>query len=136
MSTDRIPDLHAGESEKLLFKEETHQILGCAFEVLNHLGPGLHEKAYENALVVEFKLRGIPFDQQRRFDVLFKEQQVAVYVPDLLVFGTIIVDTKTIPKIGQVEEAKMLNYLSHTKLRLGLILNFYHPRLEWSRKVR
>ena len=136
MNTDAMPDLHAGQSERLLFKEETHQILGCAFEVLNHLGPGLHEKAYENALVVEFKLRGIPCDQQRRFNILFKDHQVAVYVPDLLVFGTIIVDAKTIPKIGQVEEAKMLNYLSHTKLRLGLILNFYHPRLEWSRKVR
>jgi GxxExxY protein len=135
MHTDRIPDLQAGESEKLLFKEETHQILGCAFEVLNHLGSGLHEKAYENALVVEFQLRSIPCDQQRRFNILFKDHQVAVYVPDLLVFNSILVDTKTIPKIGQVEEAKMLNYLRHTKLRLGLILNFHHQRLEWVRKV-
>ncbi len=136
MHTDAIPDLHAGKSESLLYKEETHQILGCAFEVVNHLGPGPHEKAYENALVVEFKLRGIPCDQQRRFNILFKDHQVAAYVPDILVFDSIIVDTKTIPKIDQIEEAKMLNYLSHTKLRLGLILNFYHPRLEWVRKVR
>jgi GxxExxY protein len=136
MGTDKTVDLHAGGSDRLLFKEETRQILGCAFEVLNHLGPGLHEKAYENALVIEFKLRGIPCDQQRRFNILFKDNPVAVYVPDLLVFESIIVDTKTIAKIGQPEEARMLNYLSHTKLRLGLILNFYHSRLEWVRKVR
>ena len=46
---------------KLLFKNEVFQIVGCAIEVLNTLGHGLIEKAYENALVVEFGLRRIPF---------------------------------------------------------------------------
>ena len=32
--------------------DECHQVVGCAFEVLNELGHGLHEKPYENALVV------------------------------------------------------------------------------------
>jgi hypothetical protein len=84
MITDGIPDLRGGEAERLLFKEETHQILGCAFEVLNHLGPGLHEKAYENALVVEFKLRGIVYEQQRRFPVLYKTVPVVPPLPSPL----------------------------------------------------
>jgi hypothetical protein len=49
--------------EKLLFKEEVFQIIGCAIEVLNTLGHGIVEKPYENALVVEFELRQIPFKQ-------------------------------------------------------------------------
>ena len=50
--------------KKLLLKEEVFQIVGCAIEVLNTLGHGLVEKPYENALVVEFGLRKIPFRQQ------------------------------------------------------------------------
>ena len=41
-------------------------------EVLNVLGHGLLEKPYENALVVELGLRQIAFQQQARFDVMYK----------------------------------------------------------------
>ena len=49
--------------EKLLFKNEVFQVVGCAIEVLNTLGHGLIEKPYENALVVEFGLRRVSFRQ-------------------------------------------------------------------------
>src|SRR5262245_28874181 len=58
-------------SEKLLLKDEVFQIVGCAIEVLNTLGHGLVEKPYENALVVEFLLRKIPFRLQPSFDVVY-----------------------------------------------------------------
>jgi hypothetical protein len=45
---------------KVLFKDEVFQVVGCAIEV-NTLGHGLVEKPYENALVLEFGLRRIPF---------------------------------------------------------------------------
>jgi GxxExxY protein len=61
----------------LLLKEEVFRVVGVAMEVLNVLGPGLHEKPYENALVVELKLRGIPCEQQRRFPVIYKTVQVS-----------------------------------------------------------
>ena len=70
----------------LLLKAEVFQIVGCAIEVLNMLGHGLVEKPYENALVVEFGLRKIPFQQQPSFDVLYKGQRVGVFVPDLIAF--------------------------------------------------
>jgi GxxExxY protein len=56
--------------EKLLFKDEVFQIVGSAIEVLNAPGHGIVEKPYENALVVEFRLRKIPFRQQPVFDAL------------------------------------------------------------------
>ena len=56
--------------DKLLCKDQAFEIVGCAIEVLNMLGHGLIEKPYENALVVEFGLRNIPFRQQPPFDVL------------------------------------------------------------------
>jgi len=131
-----MPDLANAESTRFLLKEETHRIIGCAFEVLNEIGHGLYEKIYENALVVEFGLQSIPHEQQHRFDVLYKKHPVGFYIPDLIVSGQVIVDAKTIEKITDEDIGKMLNYLKITGLRVGLILNFKHPKLEFERVVR
>ena len=105
-------------------------------EVLNEMGHGLHEKPYENALVVEFGLRKIPFTQQKRFDVLYKKVRVGEYMPDLIAFDSVVVDTKVIAQITDMERGKMLNYLKITGLQVGVILNFSKPTLEWERIVR
>jgi len=118
-----------------LYKEESHRIIGCAFEVLNVLGHGLLEKPYENALVVEFQQQGISYTQQPRFPVIYKLANVGEYIPDLIVFDKIIVDTKVIDKIGGNEKAQLINYLKITKLRVGLILNFKRTNLEWERII-
>src|SRR2546423_12311507 len=76
MNTDREPDLAARPSDKFLLKRETHDIIGCAFEVLNELGHGLNEKCYENSLMVEFGLQGISCSQQRQYQVLYKQKSV------------------------------------------------------------
>ena len=120
---------------QLILGEEVRKIVGCAFEVLNTLGCGLLEKPYENALCVEFKLQGIPFAQQPRYNVFYKGIKVGDYIPDLIVFQSIVVDTKTIDRITDLERGQILNYLKITGCRVGLILNFKHPRLEWERLV-
>jgi GxxExxY protein len=123
------------QGTKLLLKDEVFQLVGCAMEVLNGIGHGLHEKIYENALVVEFKLRGIAFEQQRRFEVLYKDVLVGEFIPDLITHGAIVADTKVIDRITDHERGKMINYLRVTKLRVGVLLNFKHAHLEWERIV-
>jgi GxxExxY protein len=61
--------------------------------------------------------------------------QVSEYVPDLLVAAAVIVDAKVIDRITDFERGQMLNYLRITKLRVGLIINFHKPKLEWERIV-
>jgi GxxExxY protein len=104
-------------------------------EVLNTLGHGLLEKPYENALVVEFKLRKVAFQQQPRFEVKYKSVSVGEYVPDLIVADRVVVDAKVIETITDNELGQMLNYLKITGLRVGLILNFRRAKLEWKRVV-
>lgn len=116
-------------------QQTTHEIIGCAFEVINELGHGLNEKSYENALVVEFQIRAIAYQQQRRFPVVYKGRQVGEFIPDLIAADSVIVDAKCIEKITDHERGKMLNYLRVTKLTVGLILNFKHARLEIERVV-
>jgi GxxExxY protein len=121
--------------DKLLFKEDVFRIVGCAIEVLNTLGHGLVEKLYENALVVEFGLQGIPFQQQPSFDIIYKGQKVGLFVPDLIAFNAVVVDAKVIDRIADNERGLMLNYLRTTKMRAGVILNFKRSKLEWERIV-
>ena len=135
MDTDERPDLRRGGESKLLLKAETEKIIGFAFEVLNEVGHGLNEKIYENSLTVLFKLNNIVFDQQRRFPVHFRGVEVGEFVPDLIAFGSVIVDKKVIDRITDHERGQMLNYLRITKLRVGLILNFKNARLEFERVV-
>ncbi len=135
MDTDERLDLHRGGESKLLLKAETEKIIGFAFEVLNEVGHGLNEKIYENSLTVLFKPNNIVFDQQRRFPVFFRGVEVGEFIPDLIAFGLVIVDTKVIDRITDHERGQMLNYLRITKLRVGLILNFKNARLEFERVV-
>jgi GxxExxY protein len=123
------------EEEKKLFHSEVGMILDAAVEVHRVLGHGLLEKPYENALVHEFALRGIPFVQQPRYQVDYKGRMVGEFIPDLVAFNSIVVDAKTIDHIGDVEIAQMLNYLRITRLRVGFIINFKHRRIETRRIV-
>ena len=126
--------MKANERE-LILKEEVYAVVGCAIEVLNVRGHGLHEKVYENCLCVEFRLRGIEYRQQEKHRVLYKGEIVGEYIPDLVVKRALIVDAKTIERITDHERGQMLNYLRVTGLQVGVILNFKHARLEWERIV-
>jgi GxxExxY protein len=116
-------------------KDQTYAAIGAAIEVLNQLGHGIHEKPYENALVVELGLRKISCEQQTRFDVIYKEVKVGEYIPDLIVAGKIIVDTKVIDRISHHERGQLINYLRITRLPVGLIFNFRYAKLQWERLV-
>ena len=115
--------------------ELTYVVIGCAMEVLNELGHGLNEKPYENAMRVELARRQIGVDQQKRYEVVYKGVVVGDYIPDLIAGGAVVVDTKVIDCITDIERGQVLNYLRITKLKVGLILNFKRPKLEWERLV-
>lgn len=119
-----------------ILKKESEEVIGAAFEVLNSMGYGLHEKPYENALVVEFRERGIAWSQQQKFPILYKGHHVGEYIPDLIAFEKIIVDTKVIDRITNHEIGQMMNYLKISGLRVGYILNFKHAKLQFKRIIR
>jgi len=65
--------------------------------------------------------------------VLYEGQRIGIFVPDLIAFNSLVVDTKVIDKISDHERGLMLNYLRITGLRVGVTLNFKHSKLEWQR---
>jgi len=115
------------------YGNETRELFGCAMDLLNGLGYGLLEKPCENALAVEFKLRGISCLQQACYDVLSKEVVVGEYIPDLIAFEKVVVDTLGVDRITDHEIEQRLNYLKITGLKVGLIINFRRAALKWKR---
>ena len=100
------------------------------------LGPGLSERCYENALVIELAKSGHAVDQQRVYPVHYDGHSVGRLVPDLVVDERIIVDTKVVDGFDDARIAQMLTDLSVSDLPLTLLVNFAKPRLKWRRVVR
>ena len=123
-------------SVNLLHANLTESIIGAAMEVLNILRPGLDEKLYENALVIELQKRGHSVEQQKAYCVYYKDVYVGGLVPDLIVDEAVLVDTKVVEKFADVHLAQMLGYLNITNLSVALLINFKTHKLDWKRVVR
>lgn len=109
--------------------EITEKIIGAAFTVLNALRPGLDEKLYERALVIELAKQGIRTEAQSEFPVFYDGRHIGTLVPDLIVEGRVIADAKVVSDFHQSHLAQMLGYLNITGLRTALLLNFRNARL-------
>ena len=123
-------------SDKLIHPEISAVVIGSAMKVLNALKPGLAEKAYENALVIELRKRGHKVDQQKKFEVRYEGELVDILVPDMVVDDLVIVDPKAVEVFTTTPLAQMQGYLTITQLRLALLLNFKFADLRWKRVIR
>lgn len=122
--------------QPLVHEKLSKQIIGAAMEVLNSLKPGLDEKLYENALVIELREGGLQIEQQRSFPVDYKGTNIGTLIPDLIVDGKVIVDAKVVTAFNDSHIAQMTGYLAITGLRLAILLNFKSAHLEWKRVVK
>jgi len=123
-------------SPSMKHEELTGQIIGAAMTVLNELKPGLDEKLYENALVIELAAGGHTVEQQREYPVHYRGHFIGKLVPDLIVDGKVIADPKVVTAFNETHTAQMLGYLNITGLEVALLLNFRQAKLEWKRVVR
>jgi GxxExxY protein len=123
-------------AHELIHGELSESIIGAAMAVLNVLKPGLDEKIYERALVIELRKRGHHVDQQRQFPVYYDGQHIGTLSPDLIVDNLVIADPKVVTSFNDTHTAQMVGYLAITDLKLALLLNFKKVRLEWKRVVR
>jgi GxxExxY protein len=111
--------------------ELSKEIIGAAIEVHRHLGPGLLESTYEEALCYELELRGIPYERQKYQKLNYKEKTLKTdYRIDLLVDQKVIVEIKAREKIAPIDKSQTLTYLRLSGTKLGLIINFHEPLLK------
>ena len=123
--------------DKLLYKEESYNIIGACFEVYKEKGCGLLEAVYQECLEIELGLCDIPFSSQSALTLHYKGRKLKqTYVPDFECYEKIIVEIKAVKELCDEHRAQVFNYLRATGFQLGLTVNFGHyPKLEYERIV-
>jgi len=122
-------------ADRELLNRLSERVIGCAFKVMNTLGVGFLEKVYENALAHELHLAGLSVTQQKGYDVVYKDMPVGHYIADMIVEDRLVVELKVAKALNDFHLAQCANYLHASNLKLGLVLNFAHARLEFRRVV-
>ncbi len=123
--------------EQLIYKEEAYKIIGKCMEVHNNLGAGFLEIVYKDALQLEFKRAGIPFQREVEYKVNYK----GIILPhhfyaDFVVFDKIILEIKALSKgFSDAHTAQAINYLKVSGNKLALLVNFGELRLNSKRFV-
>ena len=122
--------------KELLCKDEAYQIIGAAMAVHNELGSGMREIVYGDALEIEFKLRGIPFQREQTFNVVYKGVELQhKFKCDFVCFKNIIVELKAEKGLTDIDRSQIINYLKITKYPLGILINFDESSLMYERYI-
>ncbi len=121
-------DDHGAKPSQYILQEETYAIVGAALDVYHRLGIGFAELIYQEALEIEFGLRGISFEREKLLEVTYKGHKLnRKYKADFLCFGQIIVELKAQTALTTIDWSQVISYLKASNLRIGLLFNFGHP---------
>jgi GxxExxY protein len=127
---------HGVYMEEFLYKDLTYKIIGCAMEVHKELGSGFLEKVYENALIIVLEENGLRAVSQTPLEVKYHGKIVGEYFVDIVVDDKVILELKAVSVIKNEHKAQIINYLTATGMKIGLILNFGAKSLEYERFIK
>ena len=113
----------------------TYKIRAAIFEVQKELGGGFLEKVYENSLVQELRSMNLKVESQVPINVKYKDKIVGEYFADIIVEDLVIIELKAVAKLIPTFEAQLINYLRSTGIKVGILVNFKHPKADIKRFV-
>ncbi|MDT0688480.1 GxxExxY protein [Salegentibacter sp. F188] len=120
----------------ILYKEESYSIIGCLFDVYNHLGSGFSEIVYKDALQIELKAKGISFEREKQYSVIYKGHVLNhKFYADFVIENKIILEIKSIEAINDKHVGQCINYLKVSGCRLAILANFQKDLLDHKRIV-
>lgn len=125
------------QPDRVVFRDESYQIMGACFEVYKEKGNGFLEAVYQECLALELEEQRIPFHEKPRLQLEYKGRPLKQeYEPDFLCFDEIILEIKAVKELADEHRAQVINYLKATGKQLGLLVNFGHyPKVEYERFV-
>ena len=110
---------------KIIYQEESFQIMGIVFDVHNNLGSGFSEIVYKDALEYEFSKLNIPYQREKEYQVEYKDTVLKhKFYADFVVFDKIILEIKSCDSINENHFGQCINYLKVSKNRLAILINF------------
>ncbi|MEO2050600.1 MAG: GxxExxY protein [Allomuricauda sp.] len=121
---------------QIIYKNESYFVIGLCMDIHNELGKGFSEAVYSDALEMELKSNGVPFQREVRFDIIYKGEKLKhYYYADYLVDDKFILELKAVEKISNSHIKQTLNYLAASKMQLGLIINYGEDSLSYKRVI-
>ena len=121
---------------ELACEDKTFAIIGCCMEVHKTLGAGFLEAVYQEALALELEAAGVLFEREKAIDISYKGKILQKkYFADFLCFDEVVVEIKALSGLAPEHQAQVLNYLKATGKKIGLLVNFGNPSLQWKRLV-
>ena len=110
---------------ELIYPKESYMIIGAAMRVYNTLGPGFLESVYQEALEIEFRKRGIPYERERELKINYGNVVLKqTYKADFICYDKIIIELKAVQELNDAHRSQVHNYLHATRFKLGLLINF------------
>ncbi len=121
---------------QIIYKNESYFVIGLCMDIHNELGKGFSEAVYADALEIELKSNGVPFQKEVKFDIIYKGEKLKHhYYADHVVDDKIILELKAVANINNSHVKQTLNYLAASKMKLGLIVNFGEDSLVYKRVI-
>jgi GxxExxY protein len=133
MRTNTTTNTTNGKVVGLVYPELSYTLMGILFEVHNKLGTKYQEKHYQRAIEIKLKELGISYEREKKIEVTFEKEKLGDFFVDFVIDDKIILEIKMIWHISKNDIKQVLRYLKATGLRLAVIANFKHQRLEFVR---
>ncbi|HTL56950.1 MAG TPA: GxxExxY protein [Candidatus Limnocylindrales bacterium] len=86
-------------------------------------------------LGIELGMRGVAVKSKAEIKCYYKGHELRKrYVPDMLVFGCLVVELKAVTELVPEHEAQLINYMGICRQPVGYLVKFGHKEtLEWKR---
>ena len=111
----------------------SRKVIGCAMTVHRTLGCGFLESVYERALAIELQRKNVSFQRQVNYKVHYRDEQIGMYIADLVVENSLLLELKASNSLNKANETQLLNYLNASNIQIGLIINFGATSLQLKR---
>lgn len=121
--------------DDFLYEEESYKIRGACFKVYNTLGGGIRERIIVRALAKELVNRGMAIENQARINIIYDNEKIGTYIPDLVINNKIVIEVKSKPFFTKEDEKQFWGYLKGSKYQLGFLVNFSPKRVTIKRFI-
>jgi GxxExxY protein len=100
-------------------------VIHCGLKLHTEIGPGLMESVYEQVLADRLCKVGLNIDRQQPVTINIDGKIYPdAFRYDLLVEGLLLIELKSIDKLGPIHLKQTLTYIRLMNLPTGLLLNF------------
>ncbi len=124
-----------GGKTDLIYPDLSYKVMSVIFEVHNKVGNKWREIDFCNVIGAVLKREKINYEREKKVSLKFEGSKFAECRLDFIIEGKIILEIKKVWKITEGEIKQVLRYLETTGLRLAIVVNFKHKRIEYRRVV-